>query len=198
MVGSIVLLAVVAIIVGCAIFQYLKSTFVKAFATAIAATCASAVALGFFRVAAATLVSFSGGSDVLEQWGELLCFVLLFVVAFAGLMIITSLLTRRPIDLGHWPERIGRVACGILLGFALSSALIDTLTMALPDALQTSTLGKYLGHKEVVAPKQKEPAKTKKPAQRQKFPLRKRSKTAGKRDKLSDVSKSIVGDQLDE
>lgn len=198
MVGSIVLLAVVAIMVGCAIFQYLKSTFVKAFATAIAAVCASAVALGFFKVAAAALVSFSGGSDMLEQWGPLLCFVLLFVVAFAGLMIIINFLTRRPIDLGHWPERVGRVACGILLGFVLSGALFDTLTMALPDALQTSTLGKYLGHKEVVAAKQKTPAKTKKPAQPQKIPLRKRSKTAGKRDKLSDISKSIVGDQLEE
>ena len=198
MVGSIVLLAVVAMIVGGAIFQYLKSTFVKAFAMAIAAICASAVALGFFRVAATTLVSFSGGSDMLEQWGEPLCFVLFFVVAFAILQTIVNQLTRRPIDLGHWPERIGRAACGAFLGFTVSRVLIAVLIMSFLPGLQTSTLGKYLGHKEVVAAKQKAPAKTKKTAQPQKSTQRKRSKTAGKRDKLSDISKSVVGDQLEE
>lgn len=198
MVGSILLLAVVAIMVGCAIFQYLKSTFVKAFATAIAATSASAVALGFFKVTAATLVGFSGGSDMLEQWAEPLCFVLLFVVAFAILQTIINQLTRRPIDLGHWPERIGRVACGAFLGFTVSRVLIAVLIMSFLPGLQTSTLGKYLGHKEVVAAKQKTLAKPKKPAQRQKSPLRKQSRSPDKRDKLSDVSKSIVGDQFDE
>jgi len=200
MIGLIVLLAVAAIIVGCAIFLYLKSTFVKAFAMAIAAVCASAVALGLFAVLANILVSLSGGSSMLEQWGELLCYILLFVVAFAILQTIVNLLTRRPINLGQWPERIGRVVCGIFLGFTLSSVLVTLLIMALPDALQSSTLEKYLSHKEIVTQKQKEPAKPKKPAQPEKFPLRKqkRSKTAGKRDKLSDISKSVVGDQLDE
>ena len=182
MVGSIVLLAVIAIMAGCAIFQYLKSTFVKAFATAMAAIWASAVALGFFKVTAAALISFSGGSDMLEQWAEPLCFALLFVVTFAILQTIINQLTRRPIDLGHWPERIGRVACGAFLGFTVSRVLIAVLIMSFLPGLQTSTLGKYLCHKEVVAAKQKTPAKPKKPAQRQKFPQRKQSKTAGKRD----------------
>lgn len=153
MIGSIVLLAVGAIIIGCVIYQYLKSTFVKAFATAIAAVCASAVALGFFRVLANALVGLGGGSDVLEQWGPLLCFVLLFILAFAGLQTLVIQLTRRPIDLGLWPERIGRVVCGIILGFALSSVLVDSLNTALPDALQSNIVGKYLGHEGIVAPK---------------------------------------------
>lgn len=198
MVGSIALLAVVAIIVGCAIFLYLKGTFVKAFAMAIAAVCASAVALGFFAVLANVLVSLSGGGGTLEQWGELICFILLFVVAFAILQTIVNLLTRRPINLGLWPERIGRAVCGVFLGFTLSSAVATLLMMALPDALQASTLSKYLAHKGIVTQKQKEPAKPKKPDQREKYPLQKKSKTAGKKDKLSDISRSIVGDQVDE
>ena len=198
MVVSIALLAVVAIIVGCAIFQYLKGTFVKAFAMAIAAVCASAVALGFFAVLANVLVDISGGSSTLEQWGELICFILLFIVAFAIMQTIINLLTRRPINLGLWPERIGRAVCGIFLGFTLSSIVITLLLMALPDELQASTLCKYLAHKGVVTQKQKELTKPKKPAQREKFPLKKKTKTADKKDKLSDISRSIVGDQLDE
>ncbi len=182
MVNLIVLLAVPVIIVGCAIFQYLKGTFVKAFAMAIAAVSASAVALGFFAVLANALAGLSGGSDAFEKWGPLLCFVLLFVLTFAVLQTLINLLTRRPIDLGQWPERIGRSVCGIILGLVLSSVLIDSLKVALPDTLQSSTLSKYLGHEAIVTQKQKEPAKPKKPAQPEKFLLREKRKTAGKRD----------------
>ena len=169
MVNSIVLLAILGIIAGCAIFQYLKGSFVKAFAMAIAAVCASAIAIGFFAILAKALVSISGGNDLLEKWGALLCFVLLFVVAFAGLQTLTNFLTtRQPIDLGLWPERIGRVFCGIFLGFVLSRALIIALTMALPDTLQSSTIAKYLGHKGIVIKQQKELEKSENPAQSEK------------------------------
>jgi len=198
MVSSIVLLAVAAIIVGCAIFQYLKSTFVKAFATAIAATCAGAVALGFFKVAAATLVSFSGGSSLLEQRGELLCFVLLFVVAFAILQTIVNQLTRRPIDLGLWPERIGRAASGLFLGFSLSRILFSVLIMTGLLGMQISALGKYFSYKGINPPKQTQQKEADKPSRKRESRPGKESRTTPEKGKLSDTSKSVIGPEFEE
>jgi len=198
MISSIMLLAIVAIIVGCAIFQYLKSTLVKAFATAIAATCASAVALGFFKVLANTLVSFSGGSSLLEQWGPLLCFVLLFVVAFAILQTIVNQLTRRPIDLGLWPERIGRAASGFFLGFTLSRILFSVLIMTGLLGMQISAPGKYFSYKGIEPPKQTPQKEADKPSRKRESRLPKESKTTPQKEKLSDTSKSILGPGFEE
>jgi len=194
MTGSIVLLVAVLIIVGCAIYLYLKGTFIKAFAMAIAALLSSVVALGFFSVAAASLVSLSGSSDLLVRWGPLLCFVVLFVVAFAILQTIINQLTRRPIDLGRWPECIGRVVSGFFLGFTLSRVLCAILILtALLPGLQTSSLGKYLCPKGIEPPKQTTQEKRDKPSAKRETRPQKESRTAPQREKLSDTSKSILG-----
>jgi len=198
MISSIMLLAVVAIIVGCAIFQYLKSTLVKAFATAIAATCAGTAALGFFKVAATTVVSFSGGSSLLEQWGPLLCFVLLFVVAFAILQTIVNLLTRRPIHLGLWPERIGRAASGLFLGFTLSRILFSVIIMTGLLGMQISAPGKYFSYKGIEPPKQTQKKEADKPSRKRESRPPKESKTASQKEKLSDTSKSLLGPGFEE
>ena len=198
MTGSIMLLAVVLIMAGCAIYLFQKCTFIKAFAMAIAAVCASAIALGFFTTLANTLVSLSSNSDLLVKWGPLLCFVLLFIVAFAVLQTIIHLLTRQQIDLGLWPERIGRAACGAFLGFTLSRVLFAVLIMSFLPGLQTSTLGKYLGYKGINPPKQTMQKKPDRLSQQRKTSPPKESRTAPQKGKLSDTSKSIVGDLLDE
>jgi hypothetical protein len=66
----------------------------------------------------------------LVPWAQPLCFILLFVLAFAILQTITARLTRQPIDLGLWPERIGRSACGIFTGLIASGLLLTALAMA--------------------------------------------------------------------
>jgi hypothetical protein len=50
-------------------------------------------------------------------------------VTFAVLQTAAVQLIRQPVDLGMWPERIGRVVCGILLGLFLSGLLLTTLAM---------------------------------------------------------------------
>jgi hypothetical protein len=197
MTGSVVLLAVVLIIVGCAIYLFLKATFVKAFAMAIAAVCASAIALGFFSTLSNSLVGFSDDSELLAQWGPLLCFVLLFIVAFAVLQTIINLLTRQPIDLGFWPERIGRAACGAFLGFTLSRILLAALIMSFLPGLQTSTLGKYLGYKGINPPKQTQQKKTKSSYKKREATPPKASRSTPKGRKLSDTSKSILGPEFE-
>lgn len=125
-------LLVVLIISGCAVYQYFKSTFVKAFATLIIAISANIVAFGYFEVLANVFISRGGNSRFpsLVPWAQPLCFALLFILTFAILQTLATLLTRKPVDLGFLPERIGRVACGIFLGLTLSGLLLTFLVMA--------------------------------------------------------------------
>jgi hypothetical protein len=120
-------LFVVLIILGCAAYQYFKGTLVKSFAMVITTVCASVVAFGYFELLANVL---AGKSAKLAIWAQSISFVLLFVLVFAVLQTIAALLTRKPVDLGFLPERIGRVVCGILLGLTLSGLLLTALAMA--------------------------------------------------------------------
>ncbi len=192
--GSIVMLVVVAIMAGCAIYLFLKSTLIKAFATAIAAVCAAAAALGFFGILASTLVNLSGNMDLLVQWGEPLSFVLLFVVAFAVLQTIVNLLTKHVIDLGFWPERAGRALSGLFLGFTLSRVLCSILIMSFLPGLQTNTFGKYMSYRGINPPKKVEQIKTAQPSEQRKTEQPREQK----KEKLSDTSKSILGPGFDE
>jgi hypothetical protein len=119
-------LLVVLIILGCAAYQYFKGTFVKSFIVIVISICASLVAFGFFELLAGLLV----GRKILPQWAPLLSFILLFVLAFAVLQTIAVQLTRKPVDLGFLPERIGRVICGILTGLIISGVLLTAVAMA--------------------------------------------------------------------
>jgi len=119
-------LLIVLIILGCAAFQYLKGTFVKSFVMLITAICASVVAFGYFEVLANVLIN----RNSLVLWAQPLCFALLFVLSFAVLQTIAAQLTRQPVELGLLAERIGRVVCGIFLGFIVSGLLLTALVMA--------------------------------------------------------------------
>ncbi|HEW79699.1 MAG TPA: hypothetical protein ENH34_07040, partial [Phycisphaerales bacterium] len=106
-------LLVLLVILGCAAQQYLKGTFVKSFTTVIITICAAIVAFSYFEILADVFVS---RYPAFVPWAQPLSFVLLFVLAFAILQTISSRLTRQPINFGLWPERIGRIVCGIFLG----------------------------------------------------------------------------------
>jgi hypothetical protein len=125
-------LAVMVIILGCAALLYFKGTFVKAFAMIIIAICSSVVAFGFFETLANLIISRGSDGSLLSlvPWAQTLCFVLLFIVTFGILQTAVTYLIRHEIDLGFWPERIGRVACGIVLGFFVSGLLLTALQMA--------------------------------------------------------------------
>jgi hypothetical protein len=126
-------LAVVFVtILGCAALQYFKGTVVRAFAMIIIAICASVVAFGFFEALANLIISRgNNGSMVsLVPWAQTLSFILLFVVTFGILQTGAIYLTSNPVDIGFLPERIGRVVCGIILGFIISGLLLTALQMA--------------------------------------------------------------------
>ena len=125
-------LVVVLIIAGCVAYQYLKGTLVKAFAMIIVTICASIVAFGFFEALAGLFISGRDSSFKFlpPPWMQMLSFVLLFLFTFAGLQTLAEYLTRQQVDLGLWPERIGRVVCGIFLGLILSGILFTALALA--------------------------------------------------------------------
>lgn len=125
-------LLVLLIILGCAAYQYFKGTLVKAFATIIITVCASVVAFGYFEALANVFISRGGNSrfPALVPWAQPLCFALLFILTFAILQTLVMQLTRKPVDLGFLPERIGRAVCGIFLGLMLSGLLLTALSMA--------------------------------------------------------------------
>ncbi len=125
-------LIILLIIAGCAAYQYLKGTLVRAFAMIIIAVCAGVVAFGYFETLAGVLVGRSTGVEqsALVLWAQSLCFILLFILTFAILQTALIFLTRQPVDLGVLPERIGRVVCGIFLGLIISGFLLTALAMA--------------------------------------------------------------------
>jgi uncharacterized membrane protein required for colicin V production len=125
-------LIVVLVIAGCAAYQYLKGTLVKALATIIITICASVAAFNYFETLANIVVSHAGDGRLasLIPWAHSLCFGLLFILAFAILQTAASQLTRQPVDFGLLPERIGRVVCGIFLGLIISGLLLTALAMA--------------------------------------------------------------------
>jgi hypothetical protein len=122
---------VVLIILGCAVYQYFKGSLVKSLATLIIVVCGSVVAFGYFELLGGILVSRGADGLVpsLMPWAQLLSFVLLFVLTFAILQTAASWLISKDVDLGLWPERIGRVCCGMLLGLMLSGLLLTALAM---------------------------------------------------------------------
>jgi hypothetical protein len=124
-------LAVVIIILGCGALQYFKGTFVKAFAMIIIAIISSIVAFGFFEACANLIISrgINGSMLSLVPWAQTLCFILLFVVAFGILQTGAVYVMRHEVDFGFLPERIGRVVCGIILGFIISGLLLTALQM---------------------------------------------------------------------
>jgi hypothetical protein len=119
-------LGVVLIILGCVAFLYFKGTLVKAFAMLITAVCASMAAFSYFELLANVLIN----RDKLVLWAQPISFVLLFLLAFAILQLIAAKLTRKQVDLGTLPERIGRVVCGIFVGLIVSGILLTALAMA--------------------------------------------------------------------
>jgi len=120
------------IILGCAAYLFLKGTVVKSVAALMTVICAGIIAFSYFEILAGVLIGSRDNTEYssLASWAQPLSFALLFVLAFAILQTIAVQLTRRPVDLGLLPERIGRVLCGIILGYLLSGLLLAILAMA--------------------------------------------------------------------
>jgi hypothetical protein len=124
-------LVMLAIMAGCAAFLFFKGTLVQGVTMILNAIIAGFVAFGFFEMLARLLVKYSPGIAI---WAPLICFVLLFVLAFALLQTAAMQLAKGKADLGKLPEQIGRVASGLVLGYVITGhALVAAAMAPLPN-----------------------------------------------------------------
>jgi len=119
---------VVLIVLGCAVYQYFKGSLVGSLATLMAVIWGGVISFGYFEFLSEVLFV-RQGVEGLMPWAQMLSFLLLFVLTFAILQTAASRLIGKNINLGLWPERVGRVCCGILLGLMLSGLLLTAVAM---------------------------------------------------------------------
>jgi uncharacterized membrane protein required for colicin V production len=119
-------LVMLVILAACAAGMYLKGTLIRAVAMIFNTILAGLVALAFHELLAGYLIKYVG----LPDWAPLIGFVLLFVVVFALLQTAAMQIHKEKTDMGLWPERVGRVVCGLLLGYLLFGNLLLAAAMA--------------------------------------------------------------------
>ena len=125
-------IAILIIILGCAVLMLLKGTLVRAFATITVAIFSLIAAFGFFEFLAGFIISRAdkGKAASIVDFAQPISFALLFIIVFAALQTLAIYLTRDKVDFGLWPERIGRAVCGLITGFIVSGVLVTALAMA--------------------------------------------------------------------
>jgi hypothetical protein len=121
---NVVMLAIMA---GCAAFLFLKGTLVQGITMIFNAIIAGFIAFGFFEMLAPLLAK---TAPDMAAWAPLICFLLLFVLAFALLQTAVMQLAKGKADLGKLPEQIGRVACGLVLGYLVTGHVLVAAAMA--------------------------------------------------------------------
>lgn len=120
-------LVMLALIVGCAAFLYLKGTLVQGIGLVFNALIAGFVAFAFFETLAAMLVKYS---PAIAAWAQMICFLLLFVLTFAILQTLSLQINKEKVDMGDWAEKVGRPVSGVILGYVITGHLLVALALA--------------------------------------------------------------------
>lgn len=122
-----VALVMLAIIAGCAAYLFLKGTLVQGITMILNLIIAGFVALGFFEMLVPLLIKYAAS---VADWAPLICFGLLLILVFAILQTVAMQLGKERVDLGKLPEQIGRVVCGVILGYVVTGHLLVAAAMA--------------------------------------------------------------------
>ncbi len=120
-------LAILAIMAGCAAYLFLKGTLAQGIAMIFNAIIAGFIAFGFYEMLSEFLIKYSPGIAV---WANLICFLLLFILAFGILQTVAMQLNKGKVDFGKLPEQIGRPVAGIVLGYIVTGYLLVAVAMA--------------------------------------------------------------------
>jgi hypothetical protein len=120
------IIIVILLILGSVALLYFKATVVRSFACVFSAVFACIASFAYFESLAAILIK----RGTMVPWAYTIAFLLLFILTFTILLVLALTLTRWPVNFGSLPEQIGRIICGIILGFILSGAILTALVMA--------------------------------------------------------------------
>jgi hypothetical protein len=120
-------LIILVILAASAALMYLKGTLIQAVAMILNVILAGFVAMAFHEMLAVFLVKYAAG---IALWSPLICFLLLFIVTFALLQTVAMQTCKEKTDLGLWPERIGRIGGGLLLGYLIVGQLLVAVALA--------------------------------------------------------------------
>jgi hypothetical protein len=119
-------LVILVILAACAAGMYLKGTLVQAVIMIFNAIIAGFAALAFYEFLAVYIIKYVG----LALWAPLIGYLVLFVLVFALLQTAALQIHKEKTDTGMWPERIGRAAGGMVLGYLLAGNLLIAVAMA--------------------------------------------------------------------
>jgi len=120
-------LIMLVIIAGCAVALYLKGSLVQGVTLIFNALIAGLIAFAFYETLGVLLAKYAAS---MAAWSQMICFLLLFVLLLAILQTITMQLSKEQMDLGLWPERVGRIVSGIILGYVVTGYLLAALALA--------------------------------------------------------------------
>jgi hypothetical protein len=120
-------LVMLAVMAGCVAFLYLKGTLVQGVTMVFNALLGALIALGLHELLAGLLIQYAAN---IAAWAPMICFLLLFILAFALLQTAAVQLGKGKADLGKLPEQIGRVVSGIVLGYVVTGCLLVAVAMA--------------------------------------------------------------------
>lgn len=120
-------LVMLVIIAACAALLYVKGTLMQGVTLVFNALIAGFVAFAFYETLGDLLAKYAAA---IAGWSQMICFLLLFILVLAILQTVTMQLGKEKMDLGLWPERAGRITCGILLGYLITGYLLVALALA--------------------------------------------------------------------
>ena len=124
MVVSLVMLAIMA---GCVVLLYLKGTLIQGVSMIFNALLAGIIALAFYEMLSRFLIQYAPGVAV---WAQMICFLLLLILVFAILQAVFMQFAKEKADLGQLAEQVGRIVCGIVLGYLVTGELLLAAAMA--------------------------------------------------------------------
>lgn len=124
MIVSLVMLAIMA---GCAVLLYLKGTLIQGVSMIFNALLAGIIALAFYEMLSRFLIQYASGVAV---WAHMICFLLLLILVFAILQAAFMQFAKEKGNLGQPAEQVGRIVCGIVLGYIVTGELLLAAAVA--------------------------------------------------------------------
>jgi hypothetical protein len=124
-----VIILLIAIIAGI-LYQHLQGTLLRSVITIFTIISAAIVAFSFFEPLADLLISRGSSTSKAAPYWQPMSFLLLFIVSFAVLQAVATMLAVKTVTVDPLAEKLGKLFFGAVSGFIFAGMVIITLDMA--------------------------------------------------------------------